>query len=128
MSEATGEPGLSEEEAREYLRQLRSAPADQILADVLFSLLNTAQAKLGRRDARLLIDLSALVLDHVRDQVPGTLAQQVDEVLGQLRVAQVQAESDLARQGRTEENDLAQPPPSPPPQQQRPSKLWVPGQ
>jgi hypothetical protein len=40
------------EDAREYARRLRWLPVDQVLGDFLFSLLNVAQVKLGRRDAR----------------------------------------------------------------------------
>jgi hypothetical protein len=40
------------EDAREYARRLRSLPVDQVPGDFLFSLLNVAQVKLGRRDAR----------------------------------------------------------------------------
>ena len=47
----------SAEDPREYARQLRSLPVDQVLGDFLFSLINAAQVKLGRRDARLLIDV-----------------------------------------------------------------------
>ena len=50
----------SAEDAGEYARRLRSLPVGQVLGDFLFSLLNAAQVKLGRRDARLLID-AALV-------------------------------------------------------------------
>ena len=137
------------DDVREYAQQVRSLPAEEVIADVLFSLLNAAQVKLGRRDARLLIDLSAVAHEHARPYLPGELTKQVDQVLGQLRLAQVSAEGH-ASPGKPEENDLdrvpappsaggaqpsagaAQPqagpaqsplsPPSPPP-----SRLWVPG-
>ncbi|MFW6091773.1 MAG: hypothetical protein ACODAF_07810 [Actinomycetota bacterium] len=130
---------VSEEEAREYVEKLREAPAEQIVTEMISILLNAAQVKLGRRDARLLIDLSSLVLDHVRQHVSADLATEVDQLLGQLRLNQVQAESDAAKRSLREANDLEQPPAAPsgqpPPQPASPqeqaskpaSRLWVPG-
>ena len=62
---------LSAEEAREYARRLRSLPVGQVLGDFLFSLINAAQVKLGRRDARLLIDVTAVAHEHARPYLPG---------------------------------------------------------
>lgn len=122
---------------REYMEKLRAAPVEQVVTDVIAALLNAAQVKLGRRDARLLIDLSAAVVDHSRNHVSGELASQIDQTLGQLRLGQVQAESAPAT-GDPEPNDLTAPvtppagapagSPSAAPQQQTPaSKLWLPG-
>ena len=99
------------EDPREYMRRLRSLPVDQVLGDVLLSLLNAAQVKLGRRDARLLIDVAAVAHGHARAYLPGELAGQVDQVLGQLRMGQVNAEN---RAGQPEENDLDKIPAPPP--------------
>jgi hypothetical protein len=139
------EQDAQKQDAQEYVAKLRSAPAEQLVTEVLFTLLNTAQVKLGRRDARLFIDLSALVHEHSRRHVSGELTKQVDHALGQLRLAQVRAEGEASRQGvAAEPNDLAETPappagrsPDAPPQQQpapqqapQPppaSKLWVPG-
>jgi len=93
------------EDAREYARRLRSLPVDQVLGDLLFSLLNAAQVKLGRRDARLLIDVTAVAHKHARRYLPGELTGQIDQVLGQLRLGQVSAESRASQQGQPEEND-----------------------
>jgi hypothetical protein len=134
-------PGSSEEQAREYARQLRSAPAEQVVTEVLTSLVNLAQVKLGRRDARLLIDLSAVLLGHARRYLPTELTSQLDRVLSELRLAQVRAEGAAAGGGRAEPNDLAEtpappegaagqpaaPPPTAPPQPPPASRLWVPG-
>lgn len=120
MSGGPGGPGAggqpSEEELRAALGQLRAAPVDQIVAEVASALLNAAQVKLGRRDGRLLIDTTALLTDQVRPHVPAELVQQLDEVLNQLRLAQVEAEREVAAataQGHEEPNDLAGTPPSP---------------
>ena len=132
-SGAGDEQARSAEDAREYVQQVRSLPVEQIIGDVLFSMLQAAQMKLGRRDARLLIDLSAVAHEHARPYLPDELTKQIDQGLGQLRMAQVSAEGQVSQRGEAEENDLTrvpappsapvpQPPPSPPP-----SRLWVPG-
>jgi hypothetical protein len=128
----------SEEQAREYVAQLRSAPAEQIITELLSGLLNAAQIKLGRRDARLLIDLSAVLHEHARQHLPAELTRQVEQALHQLRLGQVRAEG--ASQRQAEPNDLAEPPPpqpagaasqpaaaTPPPQPSPASRLWIPG-
>ena len=104
----------SGEDAREYARRLRSLPAEQVLGDFLFSLLNAAQVKLGRRDARLLIDVTAVAHEHARPYLPGELTRQIDQVLGQLRLGRVSAESHASQQGQPEENDLDRAPAPPP--------------
>lgn len=101
------------EDAREYARRLRLLPVDQVLGDLLFSLLNAAQVKLGRRDARLLIDVTAVAHEHARPYLPGELTRQIDQVLGQLRMGQVSAESHPSQQGQPEENDLDRAPAPP---------------
>jgi hypothetical protein len=118
----TAEPGSdtgpdrtsSAEDARERARQMRSLPAEELVADVLLSLLNAAQLKLGRRDARLLIDLGTVVHEHARPYLSGELAQQIDQLLGQLRLGQVNAESHRGQSGKPEENDLDRVPTPPP--------------
>ena len=104
----------SAQDAREYARRLRALPVDQVLADVLFSLLHTAQVKLGRRDARLLIDMTAVAHEHARSYLPGELTRQIDQMLGQLRLGQVSAEGLAGQPGQPEENDLDQAPAPPP--------------
>ena len=104
----------SAEDAREYARRLRSLPVDQVLGDLLFSLLQAAQVKLGRRDARLLIDMTAVAHEHARPYLPGELTRQIDQMLGQLRLGQVNAESHASQQGQPEENDLDRAPAPPP--------------
>jgi hypothetical protein len=145
--------GPSEEEVRQYIAQMRGAPVDQVLVEVVQGLLNAAQVKLGRNDARLLIDACAALNDTARGQVTDELTSQVDQALSQLRLAQVEAEKDVA--GQPEPNDLGavaggqplsgaagqaepdsaaapspgqQPPPTPPgTQESQTSKLWIPG-
>ena len=68
----------SAEDAGEYARRLRSLPVGQVLGDFLFSLINAAQVKLGRRDARLLIDVTAVAHEHARPYLPAELTRQID--------------------------------------------------
>ena len=136
--EPDGEPELSEQDIREYTRRLRGLPAEQVIADAMFALLNAAQVKIGRRDARLLIDLVAVSLGHARGYMSDELASRVDGLLGHLRFAQVAAEGRADQSDQAaEENDLDRVP-TPPvatpaatraAQAPRPGmgKLWVPG-
>jgi hypothetical protein len=124
-------------DATEIVKQLRSAPVEEIVAESFFMLLNAAQIKLGRRDARLLIDLSTVLLEQAGSYLPDTLVKQVEQSLGQLRLGQVSAENELAKPGQPEPNDLTQSP-TPPPSRSTgsptaagspspTSRLWVPG-
>ena len=105
-SAAGHDPAGAAEEARERALQMRSLPVEQLVADVVLSLLNAAQIKLGRRDARLLIDLGTVVHEQARPYLSGELTAQVDQLLGQLRLAQVGAEGDASRPAGPAENDL----------------------
>jgi hypothetical protein len=112
--DAGQEQERSEQDARDYVRRMRSLPVDQVIGEVLFSLLNAAQIKLGRRDARLLIDVSTVAHEQARPHLPGELSRQIDRVLGQLRMGQVSAEGHASQQGEPEENDLGRLPTPPP--------------
>ncbi len=101
-------------DAREYTRQLRALPVDQVLGEFLFGMLDAARVKLGRRDARLLIDVAAVAHEQARPHLPGELTAQIDQVLGQLRMGQVSAEGHAGQQGQPEENDLPRAPAPPP--------------
>jgi hypothetical protein len=103
-----------QEDAREYARRLRSLPVDEVVGYVLFTLLNAAGVKLGRRDARLLIDVTAVAHGHARAYLPGELSERIDQALGQLRLAQVSAEGRASREGKPEANDLDRVPAPPP--------------
>jgi hypothetical protein len=113
-SEAGHERTRSAEDARKRAQQLRSLPVEQLVADVVLSLLNAAQIKLGRRDARLLIDLGTVVHEHARAYLSGELTAQIDQLLGQLRLGQVSAEGHPRPGGEPEQNDLDRVPAPPP--------------
>ncbi len=101
---APGEP--SEEEVRQYLAQMRQAPAEQVVAEVLQGLLNAAQVKLGRRDARLLLDAASDVADRAGPHLSEELRGQLENALSQLRLGQVEAEKEVAASSHQEVNDL----------------------
>jgi hypothetical protein len=131
-SDSGHEPPPSAQDVREYVQRLRALPVEQVIGDVLLSLLNAAEVKLGRRDARLLIDMAAVAHDHARSYLPDELNEQVEQALGQLRLGQVSAEGHPGGPGDREENDLdrAPAPPAGSPQSPpgpAPSRLWVPG-
>lgn len=105
-SGAGQERASSAEDARERALQMRSLPVAQLVADLVFSLLGTAQVKLGRRDARLLIDLATVVHEQARPYMAGELTTQIDQLLGQLRLGQVSAEGAASRPAEPEKNDL----------------------
>jgi hypothetical protein len=121
---------------------MRGAPVDQIIAELVQGLLNAAQVKLGRQDARVLIDVVATINDRVRAVADTQLVGQVDQALAQLRLAQVEAEREVgqaASEGHAEPNDLAAAPaeaqtrPAADASSQQPNpssplnKLWIPG-
>lgn len=103
-----------DDDAREFVEQVRSAPAEKIIADVFSTLLTAAEVKLGRRDARLFIDLCAAMLHYAERYVSEDLDKQVERVLGQLRLAQVSAEGRRAEKVESEPNDLSRTPTSSP--------------
>lgn len=131
--------GMSEEDTRRFVEQLRSAPAEQVLTEVFSTLFTAAEVKLGRRDARLFIDLGAAMLDHAGAHLSDELRSQVEKLLGRLRFGQVSAEGQVAEKGEPEPNDLSRVPvpPAPASRAETPSgggpaespasKLWVPG-
>jgi hypothetical protein len=131
--------GTPDSEAQEFVDRLRSAPAEEVVAELISTLLSTAQVKLGRRDARLFIDLCAQTVEYAGPYLPDELTGQVERALGQLRMAQVSAENEVAGAGTPEPHDLSQIPTprtspagsdttSGQPPASTPSKLWVPGQ
>ena len=153
MSDAGGaQEQYSEEELRAALGEMRQAPVGEIVAQVVSLLANGAQVKLGRRDGRLLIDLTDTVMKQTGAHLDARFTDEVGQVLSQLRMAQVEAEKQVAASSEEEHNDLDSPagdtsaaasdqtqagdaqaaeqaPPSQPqaPPQRRSSKLWTPG-
>jgi len=133
--------GPSEAELQQMLAQMREAPAEQVLVEVINALLQAAQVKLGRPDARVLIDAVAAVAQSAQGRADEALLGQVTQALTQLRLAQVEAEGGEAADpdpaggaGAPMPGPQAAPaappaqtaPPAPP-SGPAPSRLWVPG-
>jgi hypothetical protein len=126
---------LSEEELRQYVAQLREAPVAELVAQAYAMLGAWAEAKLGRRDARTLIDgLNGLVQAAASD-LPEDLTKQMHGGISQLQLAQVQAEQQLARQQQpageqsqppTAQDQKSKPPPGEP-EKRLTDRLWIPG-
>ena len=132
---AQGQP--SQEEMRAYLEQLREADAGALVAEAFNLLATGAQVKLGRPDARALIDGLAGMVQAAAAVLPAQLAEQMNSGIAQLQMAQVQAEREATAgepaaddAGGDEPADAAPPPaggPAPGGNQRMTDRLWVPG-
>ena len=80
-SQQSGGAGPSEHDAHQLVQRLRSAPAQEIMTELFSTLLSTAQVKLGRRDARLFINLCAHALEYTGPHLPEELHKQVEQAL-----------------------------------------------
>ena len=129
--------GPSEAELQQMLAQMREAPAEQVLVEVVNVLLQAAQVKLGRPDARLLIDAVAAVAQVAAGRADEALLGQVGQAVTQLRMAQVEAEGGEvgaapSRSPSGEATAPSAPPGSAPaapggPEAPQRSRLWTPG-
>ncbi len=129
---ADGMPGgPSEAEMEQILAQMREAPAEQVLVEVVNVLLQAAQVKLGRPDARLLIDAVAALAQAASGRADETLLTQVGQAVTQLRLAQVEAEGgEAAPSAPPQDTAPHETPPkasSPGPETPQRSRLWTPG-
>lgn len=143
---ATGMPmgGPSEAELQAMLLQMREAPVEQVLAEVINVLFQTIQVKLGLGDARTLIDVAAALTDVTAGRIDGELHARIVAALAQLRLAQVEEEGrqgapvagpDVASEavGASGAGDgapsgaAATPAAGVPSAQNAASRLWVPG-
>lgn len=86
--------GPSEEELRAYLESLRAAQPVEIIVQSFGILATAAEVKLGRSDARVLIDGMAALLDATADRMPSEIVPRMRETVVQLQMAQVEAERD----------------------------------
>ena len=90
---------------REHVRRMRSLPVEQVTGDIVFSLLNAAQVKLGRETPGC-CSTRAPWRTSTRVPIPSDELTKIDQVLGQLRLGQVSAEGHASRRGEPEANDL----------------------
>ena len=93
----------TEEEMRAYVEQLRAADPAEIITQAFTMLGAAAETKLGRPDARLLIDGLAGLVEAVESRVEDELAEGMRNGLAQLQQLQVQAEGEA----RTDEGAAA---------------------
>src|SRR5688500_7277133 len=92
-----GQPAQpSQEEMRVYLEQLREADAAGLVAEAFNLLATGAQVKLGRSDARVLIDSLAAMVEVSAAAMPEQITEQMKQGIAQLQMAQVEAERDMA--------------------------------
>jgi hypothetical protein len=89
-SDAMGMP--SEAELEQMLAHMREAPVEQVIVEVVNVLLQAAQVKLGRPDARVLIDGVAALAEVATGRIDAALVGQVAQAVAKLRLAQVEAE------------------------------------
>ena len=135
MSDPTAN-GPSEEELRAYLESLRAAQPVEVLVQSFGVLATASEVKLGRSDARVLIDAMTALVGATEQHIPSEIASRMRETITQLQMAQVQAEREGAGDTATQtEQQSAQDTPSAPDdgaagqaQQESPaSRLWIPG-
>lgn len=140
MTGTAGQP--TEAELQAMLEQMREADPAEIIAQAFQILAMGAEVKLGRSDARVLIDTIAAVTESSRGRVEDQLSTGMANAVRQLQMAQVQAERQAGQQadeatgdqaGRTGatggERPSAQTPPDPQGGQdpRMTNRLWIPG-
>lgn len=91
MSEPTSQEP-TEEELSAYLDQLRNASPSELVAQAYTMLGTGAEVKLGRPDARVLIDALAALTEATAAGIGDDLAARMRNGVAQLQSAQVQAE------------------------------------
>ena len=136
--------GPSEEELRAYLEQLRAAQPVEVVVQSFGILATAAEVKLGRGDARILIDGMAALLDATAQHLPSEIVTRMRQTVSQLQMAQVQAEQEAttasstegqaepaAEQAEPSAQQAARPsndrPTDPKGQESPTSRLWIPG-
>lgn len=142
MSDPSAQP--TQEQIEAYYAQLREASTPELVMQAVGMLAAGAEAKLGRPDARPLIDAMAAVVQAAEGQL-GDAAEQLKSAVSQLQMAQVQVERKGAAGGTDDAaaaegtGDAAgQPAPTTQPGQPQPGqpqpgqpkqtdKLWIPG-
>jgi hypothetical protein len=130
--------GPSEEELRAYLEQLRAAQPVEVVVQSFGVLATAAEVKLGRSDARVLIDGLAALLDATAQHLPSDIVTRMRQTVSQLQMAQVQAEREAATTSSAGASQAAptdqqaagtsgERPSGPQGQESPASRLWIPG-
>jgi hypothetical protein len=128
--------GPTEEELRAYLESLRAAQPVEIVVQAFGILATASEVKLGRPDARVLIDGMTALLDATAAHLPPEIATRMRETISQLQTAQVQMEREAATAGagagpqdagQTDAAAATETPAAQGDQESVTSKLWIPG-
>ena len=93
-TQMAGQP--TPEEMQRYLEQMRESDPAGLIAEAFNLLATGAQVKLGRPDARALIDGIAGMVQGAEAALQPELAEQMKAGVAQLQMAQVQAEREAA--------------------------------
>ncbi len=118
----------SEEELRAYLQQLRDADPGEVIAQAYTMLGTGAEVKLGRPDARTLIDAMSALTQATQGRVPAELSRQMQDGVARLQVAQVQLERQQPDEAGTTGPAGAKPPAGAPPPGAAPGREREPAQ
>jgi len=123
----------SEEEMRAYVEQLREADPAQIFVQAYQILGTGAEVKLGRDDARPLIDAMEGLASVAEGRISDELVNQMREGVGQLQTAQVQAEQQAEEAPEAGGEAGAEPgaqssAQEPTAEEKKTNRLWIPGQ
>lgn len=97
----------SQEELQAYLQQLQSAEPAEIVAQAFQILAMGAEVKIGRPDARVLIDSLAGLTQAAQQSLPQDLVSGMQNAVRQLQMAQVQGEQ--AQAGASADSEQEQP-------------------
>lgn len=119
---------LAEEKAQrdQMMKQLRDAPMSEIIVQGISMIAQGVEIKIGRPDARILIDLlDGLV--KTSGELMGDMKDKVEDKVSQLKAAQVQAEAKIAEQGGEPAAQSAGQPAAPKAEKKETDKLWIPG-
>lgn len=138
MSDPQSTDAQQQEQMRQYVEQLRAADPAEIVAQAFTMIATGAEVKLGRNDARLLIDALGGLLSAVGDTVPNQLAQGMRNAVTQLQQAQVTAERQAEQQQAQDTEGQPSEAPAAPDAQAQPQggqddssrmrdRLWIPG-
>jgi hypothetical protein len=102
MTDPTAQGQPSPEELQAYLEQLRAADVTEVIAQA-FNMLGTgANVKLGRLDARVVIDALDALANAVDGRIDADVMSQMRAGIAQLKTAQVEAEREEAARGAGE--------------------------
>jgi hypothetical protein len=88
----------TQEELQAYLQQLRGADVAEIVVQAYTVLGTGAEVKLGRPDARTVIDAMLAMVNALQGRIEPQLHQQMTSGVNQLQIAQVEAERKVAAQ------------------------------